>query len=212
MITVDVWADVRCPWCWIGSRRLHRAAGTVGETVRVRHRSFLLEPDGPASPGLTTARVATTEWGLSVAEWKAKSQQIRAQGVLEGLDINVDDALMFDSHRVHRLLKLAAATADVDTDAAWDTAFAAQFNRGADMGDPDVLRGLALGWGLSEEAIEHALTDELSAAQVDADIEEAHSLPVRAVPTIITAGGRQISGASSLNDLVAFLTQSGAER
>ena len=212
MITVDVWADVRCPWCWIGSRRLRRAAVMVGETVRVRHRSFLLEPGGPASPGLTTAHVATTEWGLSAAEWEAKSQQIRAQGVLEGLDINVHGALMFDSHRVHRLLKLAAATADVDADAAWDAAFAAQFNRGADLGDPDVLRDLALEWGLSEAAIEHALTDELFAAQVDADIAEAHSLPVRAVPTVITAGGGRISGASSLDDLVAFLTRSGAER
>lgn len=25
MIDVDVWADVRCPWCWIGMRRLRRA-------------------------------------------------------------------------------------------------------------------------------------------------------------------------------------------
>ena len=212
MIKVDVWADVRCPWCWIGSRRLRRAADVAGATVRVRHRSFLLEPDGPASPGLTTAHVATTEWGVPADRWEAKSQLIRAQGSLEGLDIDVDGALMFDSHRVHRLLKLAAATADVDTDMAWDSAFAAQFNRSADLGDLDVLRHLALGWGLSDGAIADALTDERYAAQVDDDIAEAQSLPVGSVPTIVTVGGERISGASSLDDLVAFLDRAGAER
>ncbi|HIY67353.1 MAG TPA: DsbA family protein [Candidatus Agrococcus pullicola] len=212
MIEVDVWADVRCPWCWIGSRRLRRAADVAGVTVRVRHRSFLLEPDGPVSPGLTTAHVATTEWGLPAARWEAKSQQIRAQGSLEGLDIDVDGALMFDSHRVHRLLKVAAASADIDTDLAWDAAFAAQFSQGADLGDQDVLSGLALGWGLSDTAIADALTNERYAAQVDEDIAEAQSLPVASVPTIVTADGERISGASSLGDLVAFLTRVGAGR
>ncbi|MFC0862822.1 DsbA family protein [Sphaerimonospora cavernae] len=40
VITVDMWADVRCPWCWVGLRRLRRAIAHVGQDVRVRHRSF----------------------------------------------------------------------------------------------------------------------------------------------------------------------------
>ena len=109
MIDVDVWADVRCPWCWIGERRLQRTTTELGEPVRLRRRSFLLEPQGPVSPGQSTAVVATSEWGMTIAQWESKSQRIRAEGQREGLDINPDDALMFDSNPLHRLLKIVAA-------------------------------------------------------------------------------------------------------
>lgn len=210
MVEVDVWADVRCPWCWIGARRLSRAVVTVGQPVRVRRRSFLLEPEGPVSPGRTTAHVATTEWGLSPAQWASKSQQIREEGLREGLDINVDGALMFDSRPVHRLLKLAAARAGVDADMAWEAAFEAHFGSSDDLGDPIALSALATGWGLSEVEVGRSLTGESYAAEVDRDVTVARGVPVNSVPMIVTAGGDRISGTSPVEDLVAFLSQAGA--
>lgn len=210
MVDVDVWADVRCPWCWIGLRRLRRVAAHLDQPVQVRRRSFLLEPHGPASPGLTTARVATSEWGMTVAQWEAKSQHISDEGLREGLDIDVNGALMFDSNPVHRLLKLAAATAAVDTDAAWEAVFNAHFSRHEDLGDSGVLRALGASWGFDDTEIERALDDEGFAAEIDGDLDEARHLAVGSVPTIVADDGRRISGTVGVDDLVRFLTPTGA--
>lgn len=191
MIEVDVWADVRCPWCWIGSRRLRRVSAEIGAPLAVRRRSFLLEPEGPTSPGRTTAQVATSEWGMTLEQWETRSRQIRAEGRTEGLDIDIDDALTFDSNPAHRLLLLAAASDAVDTDSAWDSAFEARFDPRVDLGDPETLRRLAAGWGLDASDVESALTGERFAAEVAEDLDEARRSRVTSVPTIMpmTVGG-----------------------
>ena len=51
-LLLDVFADIACPWCFIGHRRLTaaRAAWDEREDVpplAVRHRAFQLQPDLP---------------------------------------------------------------------------------------------------------------------------------------------------------------------
>lgn len=213
VIDVDVWADVRCPWCWIGLRRLQRTTNELGEAVRLRRRSFLLEPRGPVSPGQPTAAVATSEWGMTIAQWESKSQRIRAEGRREGLDINPDDALMFDSNPLHRLLKLVAAAAEPSlAETAWDAAFAAHFGRTENLGDWDVLRSMAAVWGLDPAEVERALAGESFAEDVARDLADAQRLQVNSVPTIVALDGSQISGTASTGELARFLTGAGSIR
>lgn len=159
---------------------------------------------------MTTARVATNEWGMSVAQWGAKSQHISDEAIREGLDIDVDGALMFDSHAVHRLLKFAAASETVDADAAWEAAFSAHFGRHEDLGDLDVLRALGTDWGLDDMEIGRALVDQSFTAEVAGDLVEARRLSVGSVPTIVADDGERISGTAGVDDLVRFLTPMGA--
>jgi len=43
---VDVWSDISCPWCFVGTRRLQQAL--EGMTAEVVFHPFLLRPDlGP---------------------------------------------------------------------------------------------------------------------------------------------------------------------
>ena len=212
MIEVNVWADVRCPWCWIGLRRLQRTTTELGEPVRLRKRSFLLEPRGPVSPGRPTAAVATSEWGITIAQWEAKSQRIRAAGREEELDINPDSALMFDSNPLHRLLKLVAAATPSRADAAWDAAFAAHFDRTENLGDWDVLRSMAAAWGLDPAEVDRALVGESFTEEVARDLADAQRLHVNSVPTIVAPDGSQISGTASTGELARFLTSAGSIR
>lgn len=206
MLTVDVWADVRCPWCWIGLRRLQRARSMIDEPVTVRRRSFLLEPQGPASPGRPTAQVATTEWGMSNEQWNSRRQAIEAEARSEGLRIRMDSALMFDSSPLHRLLKLAAETMDDDrAEDAWDSAFAAHFERNEDLGDPDVLHQLASQWGLEEADVRRALLRERFTDEIAHDLGEARRLSVSSVPTVVAADGRRMRGHAPTAELAQFL-------
>ena len=44
---IDVWADVVCPWCFIGKRRLETALESFShrDQITIRHRAFQLQPD-----------------------------------------------------------------------------------------------------------------------------------------------------------------------
>ena len=49
-VRLDVWADIACPWCYLGHARLDavlESQAAAGETVVVRHRPFELNPGMP---------------------------------------------------------------------------------------------------------------------------------------------------------------------
>lgn len=200
MTDIDLWADVRCPWCWIGSKRLREAVRRVPGKTRVRHRSYLLEPDGPRTPGRPTAAIAVEEWGMSVEQWRAKSALIRAEGHREGLEINVDTALTFDSRPAHRLLKLADAQG-ISGDTSWGAVFDAHFRRNRDLGDHAVLREVAATMGLADAA--SVLSGTEFTEDVWADHHEAEG-NIRSVPTVVI-GGRALSGSRSAAELAEFI-------
>jgi len=49
-LRLDVWSDIACPWCFIGSRKLEDALEVeraAGRQIDVRHRPFQLMPEMP---------------------------------------------------------------------------------------------------------------------------------------------------------------------
>ncbi|MFC7546369.1 DsbA family protein [Plantactinospora sp. GCM10030261] len=212
MVTVDVWADVRCPWCWIGHRRLSAAVARVPGEVRVRRRSFLLEPDGPPSPGKPLAEVAVTEWGMPPEWWRERTAVIEAEGRRTGLEINSDSLRAFDSRLLHRLLKLVAAErGEDDQEAAWDVAFDAHFRRNLDLSRRDGTVEVATQLGLGAVAVDRLVAGDEFAGGVLDDHRDAERAGVRAVPTV-AIGDRMLSGSRSIDELVGFISGDGAAR
>ena len=54
---IDVWADVVCPWCYLGLVRLERALVETGREAELVHRSFQLDPSAVRGGGRSVARV-----------------------------------------------------------------------------------------------------------------------------------------------------------
>lgn len=204
MINVEVWADIRCPWCWIGHRRIQTAIATSRDDVQVRRRSFLLEPNGPTTPGRPIAEVALAEWGMTPGQWQAKSDHIRTEGLLEGLQINIDSALTFDSRPVHQLLKLAEQLRSHDMDMLWEIAFDSHFRRNYNLGHESGLRKLAREIGLGAKAFDQAISGDAYADAVMEDMRRAKQLGITSVPTVIVSDERRLSGNQSVGDLSAL--------
>jgi predicted DsbA family dithiol-disulfide isomerase len=59
-LTVDVWADVLCPWCYLGERRLDTAIASSPHAAHIdlRAHSFQLDPDAPTKAVLTLEYLA----------------------------------------------------------------------------------------------------------------------------------------------------------
>lgn len=201
--TVHVWADIRCPWCWMGHRRLSAAHLEVGGPP-IERRAFLLEPDGPTRKGISVYEAATTEWGMTVEQWEASRDRIEAASHVEGLKIRGGTARIFDSRDAHRVLKLAAASG-CNPVAAWDVAFDAHFRRNLDMGDHAVLTALGTEMGLDEHDTSRMLDSARFIDDVRSDHEEAQCRGIGGAPTVVS-DTTVLSGHRDVTELVRLLT------
>ncbi|MEU3230338.1 DsbA family oxidoreductase [Nocardiopsis alba] len=202
-MTPTVWADVRCPWCWMGHRSLAAALERRDRREPVVRASYLLDPHGEGHPGRTVRGVALASWGMDEDGWRAMRDRVETAGRAFGLRIRMDGVPAIDSRPAHRLLKLAQARG-VDPEHAWDLAFSALLEHNRDLGDPEVLRDLAVEMGLTAEDTDPLWSSTAFAAEVDADHRAAVEAGVRAVPTF-AVGDRTLSGARSVDELVELL-------
>ena len=51
-LTIDVWSDIACPWCYIGKRRLEAALQRfpARDQIALRWHAFELDPNAPRQP------------------------------------------------------------------------------------------------------------------------------------------------------------------
>ena len=85
MLTLEVFSDVICPWCYIGKRRLERAIARFGgeDEIRVRWLPFQLNPNMPPE-GMDRRAYRSAKFG----SWErslALDAQVTAAGNEEGI-------------------------------------------------------------------------------------------------------------------------------
>ena len=102
-MTVDVWSDIACPWCYIGKRRLERAIEQFDGEVEVEYHAFVLDPTAPQQAVPLNEHLAR-KFGDRVAEMQARVTELAAQ---EGLEFFMDDAHAVNIQDAHRLLAYA---------------------------------------------------------------------------------------------------------
>lgn len=174
-IPLDVFADIACPWCFIGHRRLATAlAARPAGTFAPRHRSFELQPDLPPQ-GVPMREHAEARFG-SAARLAELREHVAAAARRSGLTLAFDAMAKASNTRLaHRAVALAREQAFEAP--ALDALYLAHFSEGRDvtdaddviarlaeagLPDPGALRaGLAAGGG--ELAVEE---DEMIAAQI----------------------------------------------
>ncbi|UGS35013.1 DsbA family oxidoreductase [Capillimicrobium parvum] len=183
-VTLDVWSDLVCPWCYIGKRRLSAAlAGEEPGSVLVRWHAFQLQPELPAEGVAATAYFAAKFGG----EERVRAIQDRVTAVAQdvGLDLRFDrQERAPNTLLAHRAVKLVR-----DPEAAIETLFAAHFAEGEDIGDREtVLR-------LLPDVDPAALDRGEGARAVDDDLEVAQQIGVTGVPFFVAGGRVAVSGA-----------------
>jgi predicted DsbA family dithiol-disulfide isomerase len=190
---IEVYADVVCPWCAIGERRLARAlAERPGLAVERRWRPFQLQPQLPPG-GVPWAAFVDAKFG-GVARAQAAFARVAAVGAEEGLTFAFDRvASAPNTVDAHRLI-LHAARHGREWAMA-DALFTAYFAGGADLNDPDQLVAAAVGVGLSGVETRAFLAGDEARDEVAASQAEAAELGVTGVPFFVLDGRYAVSGA-----------------
>ncbi|NBB75132.1 MAG: thioredoxin domain-containing protein [Bacteroidetes bacterium] len=193
---VDIYSDIACPWCYIGERRFARALAdrSDADAIEVAFQPFQLDPDLPETPQPLMQRLAE-KFG---AQKDAAMERVTAMGEEEGLTFQFDDALAVNTFMAHRLLWLAEQEAGPAAQRSLaEKLFAAHFTHGENIADPGVLTDLATTAGLDREQAHAFLASDEGAEEVQALIERAQRLGIRAVPTFVFNNESAVQGAQS---------------
>lgn len=187
-ISIEVWSDIVCPWCYIGKRRLEKALSLFGhrDLVALTWRSYQLDPSSPKTATESTRVMLARKYGVPPEE--ADTMQARVAGVAaqEGLAYRLDATRSENSLDAHRLLHLAHQYGLQD--ALKERLFAAYFTEGASIGDTATLQRLAEETGLDSRKVATVLGGEDYMDAVRADQQQAARLGIQGVPFFVVTG------------------------
>jgi predicted DsbA family dithiol-disulfide isomerase len=200
---IEVWADVVCPWCWIGETRLHRALKQRPEIeAEVVWRPFQLQPDLPRE-GKPWDEVIRTKFG-GPERAKMMFQQVAAAGAQDDLRFDFNAIPSHPNTRDAHRLVLHAQQSGVGRQMA-EALFAANFTEGRDVGKTGVLADVAAQVGLDRDRVARFLAGDELGREVDESQAEAASLGINGVPFFVIDGKYAFSGAQSLETFVSVL-------
>jgi len=211
-LSVDIWSDVVCPWCYIGKRRFEAALARFEhrDDVTVTWHSFELDPQASAVLEGTQAERLAAKYGMSVQEAEQRQAEITALAAEEGLTYDLAGARGGNTFDAHRVIHLGAAHGIADEVA--ERLMSAYFGERAAIGEHATLERLATEAGLPAEEVRDVLSGDRFAEAVRADEETAARLGIRGVPFFVLGRRYGLSGAQPADIILQALRQAHEEQ
>ena len=205
---IEVWADVVCPWCYIGKRRLQHALTERGlvDQVEIVHRAFQLDPTASTAPEPTVDRLAA-KYGVGRDEALAMMANVTEVAACEGLDYHLDATMSGNTLDAHRLVLWAQEQDEAAAQRLLDVLYSAYFEQGRSVFGTDDLAGLAEEAGLDPESARRMLATAAYADQVERDQELAHAFGAGGVPFFVIDRAYGVSGAQPVEVFLSALDQ-----
>ncbi|CCH22142.1 DsbA family oxidoreductase [Micromonospora lupini] len=200
---IEIYADVVCPWCYLGKRRLDEAIARYDGEVTVRYRPFQLDPSPVSEPRPVIDALAEKFGGPERARQMVARVVQAAAG--DGLRLEYDRAVAANTFDAHRLV--AYATEHGRTAEMVEALYQAHFTEGVDLGSREALAAVAGGIGLDAADARRFLDSDERTAELAADLAAARDLGITSVPTFVLAGKYAVSGAQETETLLAALAE-----
>lgn len=200
---IDLYADVVCPWCYIGKRRLEKALESYDGEVTVRLRPFQLDPSPVPEPVRSMEALAARFGGPQ----RAQQMVAHVSGIVAeaGLDYDYDRSIAANTFEAHRLVWFAGQRGLASE--MMDALYRAHFVDGVDVGSRSALASIAAGVGLDETEVREWLDSDAGTSEIRAGLAHARALGVNSVPTYVLAGKYAVVGAQETATLVEALAE-----
>lgn len=205
MLHIDLYAEITCPWCFVGLHRLDKVLQAHFDDVPVdiRHRPVVLLPDAPAAglyiPDLLRARYGVTDPKLAFARPEAEA---RASGFSFDLSRQL---WTYPTQSAHALI-LAAAERGTQHPLAIALTDA-YFLDARNIGDVDVLADVAVRHGFDRQEARAIALDPAARAQVEEEVARSAAAGIRSVPHFDLGSGVAISGGRSEAEMASAIRE-----
>jgi predicted DsbA family dithiol-disulfide isomerase len=200
-MTVDFVADVVCPWCYIGFRRLQQTlAMRPGVQPVFRWRPYQLNPELPEE-GVDRKALMAAKFGADPDRMAGMQAALQDQAAEAGLDLKFDQLEKSpNTNAAHRLIVWAELEGKGPE--AAEAVMHAYWTELRDIGDPEVLADIAADLGMDREAVARRYREGAGRDFVNQACETAARAGVQGVPFMIFADKVAISGARAPDQLV----------
>lgn len=198
-LSVEIWSDVMCPFCYIGKRRFEAALAQFQHKndIEVTWKSFQLNPNM-----ITNTNVSVTEnlakskgWTIEYAREMNSYVTNMAAGV--GLSFDFNKAVVANSFNAHRLLQFAKTKGKGNE--LKELLLKAYFTDGKNTDDNEILIQLGQFAGLQIDEVEAVVNDRNSFANaVQIDVQQSRALGINGVPFFLFNKKQTISGAQEI--------------
>ncbi|WP_313478381.1 DsbA family oxidoreductase [Microbacterium sp.] len=197
-ISIDIWSDIACPWCYIGKRNLEKGlAATAGDDdapqVRITFHSFELSPDTPVDFDGDEIDFLAGHKGMPREQVEQMLGQVTSVAAAAGLEYRFDLLQHTNTVKAHELLHFAKAKGlqhEME-----ERLMSAYFTEGRHVGRVDDLVALAEEVGLDAAEARSALESSDYLDAVRADQAQARAYGINGVPFFVIDGQYGVSGA-----------------
>ncbi|MGW4212052.1 DsbA family oxidoreductase [Lentzea sp. NPDC004789] len=198
---VEFWADVICPWCYIGKARFEKALARFEHRaeVTVVHRAFELDPDKTSVEPVP--QMLAAKFGPRAAEMEDSVAQLARD---EGLGYR-QDREVGNTFDVHRLLHLAGERGLQQQ--VLDAVLHANFAEARTLFTAESLTEITAEAGLDRADIRAVLDSAAYADEVRADEKRAREIGISGVPFVVVDGRLAVAGAQPAELFERALTQ-----
>ncbi|WP_350352159.1 DsbA family oxidoreductase [Microbacterium sp. A8/3-1] len=197
-ISIDIWSDIACPWCYIGKRNLEKGLEAVSADedapeVTVTFHSFELSPDTPVDFDGDEIDFLAGHKGMPRAQVEQMLSNVTGVAANAGLEYRFDLLQHTNTVKAHELLHFAKAEGLQHV--MEERLMSAYFTEGKHVGRIDDLVALAVEVGLDADGARQALESETYLPAVRQDQAQAQAYGIQGVPFFVIDGQYGISGA-----------------
>ena len=211
MMTINIWSDVRCPFCYIGKRKMEKGLEKFAhkDEVKISWHSFELDPSLQTNTEINSLQYFSEIKGIPVNQAKQMQQQVANIAKEVGIEINNDKSIVANSFNAHRLIQFAKTKGLANE--IEEELFKAHFTDGKNIDDIEVLVQTGVSIGLDEKEVAEILASDAFSKEVKQDEMQSQSLGIRGVPFFIFNNKYAVSGAQSPDTFLEVLEQTWEE-
>lgn len=208
---VEIWADVVCPWCYLGKRHFERALEGFQhrDQVEVVYRAFQLDPSFPQGETVDVADMLAEKYGMTRAEAVEKNREMEQRAAAAGLEYRLEGRQAGNTLDAHRLVHLAGRRGVQG--AVVEALFKAYFTDGRPVFDRDTLVDIVAEAGLDPAEAREVLASGEFASEVDAEQRAARDIGANGVPFFVIDRRYGVSGAQPTETFAQVLDQAWAD-
>jgi predicted DsbA family dithiol-disulfide isomerase len=194
-VKIDIWADLVCPYCYLGKARFEAALADFPhrDEVEVAWHSFELDRQAEPVVEGSLADLLAEKYGLTHDEAVARQESLAEQARELGLDFDWRAARRGNTFDAHRVLHLAAESGQAD--AVLDRLMRGYFAEGEAIGDRGTLVRLATEVGLDADSVRAMLESDDYGNHVRSDQATAAMIGIQGVPYVVLDRKYGVSGA-----------------
>jgi predicted DsbA family dithiol-disulfide isomerase len=192
LLKIDVFTDVVCPWCLVGSARLDKAIADLPDDVEVviENHPFYLDPNTPAE-GVVVADMLRQKYGGEPKEMWAR---VEGEAKKAGVDLDLSkQPRMFPTKKAHTITRLAKPLG-IQHELA-NAIANAYFLEHRQINDDNVLADIAVEYGFDRGDAIDAMNDENELAITEQLATDAAAQGIRGVPFFVFGEKYALSGA-----------------